>query len=97
MAGISRRPKIESVMMFGRDHDSFHAGFFDDTGPLPAVQGGGIEYIGQLVSVAPFLIGECIRSEMDEGVKLHGMPHHLAFAGHGSVGNRRLRKRWHGK
>ena len=64
-------PQAESVVMFGCQDHSFHAGFHKGLYPLLAIQSGGIECFRIGITVSPFAVVECVKSEVYESVCFH--------------------------
>jgi len=90
MGGVGAGPEAESVVVFGGEDETGHAGHFGGAGDLVGVEVGGVENRGAFVAVAPFTVGEGIHREVNEAVEFHGMPGELPGGGEGSVRCRRF-------
>ena len=66
MLCVFGRPQAETIMMLCRQHHSLHTCCLDGLHPLVTVQFGGIENGFRLISLSPFSVCKCIRTEMDE-------------------------------
>src|SRR5262245_24990038 len=67
IVGSGRRPKAESIMVLGGDDDPLHPCLFCDPGPLPAVQLRRQKNCRLSATLAPFMVGKRVHTEMDEG------------------------------
>ncbi len=83
---VGAGPEAESVVVFGGEDQAAHSGHFGGGGDLGGVEAGGVEDCGGFVTVAPFLVGECIYRKVDESVEFHVVPGELACGGDGAMG-----------
>ena len=85
------RPVAVAVVVLGGDDDALHARVLHDLDPLARVERGRVEDVRGLVAVAPLLVGEGVRAEVDEAGELHVLPRELARVGKRPNGRRRRR------
>ena len=78
-----RRPQTESIVMFRCQDHSFHAGFDKCLYPLLTVQTGRVECFRIGVSISPFTVVECVKSEVYKRIRFHFLPFHLFGFGNG--------------
>ncbi len=83
MLGVGRWPKYKPVVVLGSDDESFHPGFFGDTGPLPGIKLSWVKLFRFFVSKSPFPIRKSIHVEMDKTIKLQLLPRNLSLGGDG--------------
>ena len=77
-----RRPEAEAVMVLAGQNQSLHAGGLGSLHDLFRAEISGVEDGFRLITVAPFLVGERVHSEMNKAIKFQLMPRELARARH---------------
>ena len=81
-------PQAEAVVMLAGEDDAAHAGIRQRAHDGVGIELFGVEQVGVFVAVTPFLIGERVHREVEEGGEFQFVPGQLARAGDGSVGRR---------
>ena len=74
-------------MLAGEDHAA-HSGVGQRADDGVGIELFGVEQVGVFVAVAPFLVGEGVHREVEEGGEFQFMPGELPGAGDGSVRRR---------
>ena len=69
--GEAGRPQTEAVVMLGCEYHTLHSAALQRAYPLVTVEGVGIEDTRVSISVAPLLVLERVRSEMDKRIRSH--------------------------
>ena len=81
-------PQAEAIVMLAGEDDAAHATIGKGADNGVGIEGGGIEDVGILIAVAPFLVGERVDGEVEEGGEFERVPRELTGAGHGAIGGR---------
>ena len=74
-------PEAEAVVMLGGEDHGLHTGGSGGAGPLPGIEGGGIEDARVLGTVAPLTVGEGVHPEVHEERELVALPVELGARG----------------
>ena len=92
-------PKAETIVVLAGEDHAAHAGIRQRAHDGIGIELFGVEDVGVFVAVAPFLIGERVDREVQEGGEFQVVPGQLPRAGNGAVrsrGRNRARGGQHG-
>ncbi len=86
MGGVLRGPQTKAVVVFGGKDEAVHAATTGAVDDLGGIEIAGVEDIRGFVAQPPFAVGKGIDGEVQEPIKLVGVPGLLARRWHGAKG-----------